>query len=405
MDGNQSQGTRGGGSGRAVRLSGLATIPKRQMDSGDFIRLDQVAKRFGSLRAVLPTDLQLRQGEIFSILGPSGCGKTTLLRMIAGFVEPDQGRIIVDGIDITHQPPNRRPINTVFQNYALFPHMSVRDNIGFGLRMAKRPGAEIATEVGRMLDLIQMSTHADKRPQALSGGQKQRAAIARALVNKPRLLLLDEPLAALDLKLRQHMLLELERIHDEVGTTFLYVTHDQSEAMGISDRIAVMNGGRIEQIGSPASIYETPATRFVADFIGDTNILDGDVVEADGSDYLRIELDDLGAVLAWNDRGLRPGDAVHLSIRPEKFQLGRERPDSSVQRNALPGRVVDLIYLGSMTKYRVAVGDKTLTVQQQHSRFQLDMRPIQWDEDVWLSWHPDDGYMILEDGSTPEVQA
>jgi spermidine/putrescine transport system ATP-binding protein len=366
------------------------------MPTAAFIQLNQVSKRFGDLRAVLPTDLELQRGEIFSILGPSGCGKTTLLRMLAGFVEPDSGCIIVDGEDVTRVPPNRRPIHTVFQNYALFPHMTVRENIAFGLRMARRPAAEIRASVDGMLELIQMTAHADKRPTALSGGQKQRAAIARALVNRPRLLLLDEPLAALDLKLRQHMLLELELIHDEVGTTFLYVTHDQGEAMGISDRIAVMHAGRIEQIGSPAAIYETPASRFVADFIGDTNILDGDVVERVSENYLRIELDEFGSVLAWNDRGLRPGDAVHLSIRPEKFELQREQPQALAERNALPGRVVDRIYLGSMTRYRVAIGERLVTVQQQHSRFQLDQQPPQWDETVWVTWHADDGYMILE---------
>jgi len=365
-----------------------------------FIELKGICKFFGSLQAVCPTDLALEKGEIFSILGPSGCGKTTLLRMLAGFVEPDHGTVIVDGQDITRQPPNHRPINTVFQSYALFPHLSIRENVAFGLRMARRPATEIRTEVEAMLDLIQMQEHAHKRPDSISGGQKQRVAIARALINKPRLLLLDEPLAALDLKLRQHMLLELERIHDEVGTTFLYVTHDQGEAMGLSDRIAVMNAGRIEQIGTPAAIYETPATRFVADFIGDTNILDGDVVERVDGNYLRLLLDDFGPVLAWNDKGLGPGDAVHLSIRPEKFTLSREPPDPVNQRNSIQGRVVDLIYLGSQTRYRIAVGDRPLIVQQQHQRFQLDTRPIRWDEDVWVSWHPDDGYMILEKGAT-----
>ncbi len=361
-----------------------------------FIELRDISKSFGALQAVQPTRLTLEKGEIFSLLGPSGCGKTTLLRILGGFIEPDAGSVIVEGQDLTRQPPNRRPINTVFQNYALFPHLTIRDNIAFGLRMARRPRAEIVRETEAMLDLIQMRGHADKRPDSISGGQKQRVAIARALINKPRLLLLDEPLAALDLKLRQHMLLELERIHDEVGTTFLYVTHDQGEAMGLSDRIAVMNAGRVEQVGPPAAIYEAPASRFVADFIGDTNILDGDVLERIDSNYLRLGLDDFGPVLAWNDKGLKPGDSVHLSIRPEKFTISRERPAGDGQVNTIRGRVVDLIYLGAQTKYRVAVGERHLLVQQQHQRFQLDTRPIRWDEDVWISWHPDDGYMILE---------
>ncbi|HSH09929.1 MAG TPA: ABC transporter ATP-binding protein, partial [Oceanipulchritudo sp.] len=315
-----------------------------------FIELRGISKSFGSLQAVQPTDLALEKGEIFSILGPSGCGKTTLLKIVAGFVEPDSGSVIVDGQDITAQPPNHRPINTVFQSYALFPHLSIRENIAFGLKMAGRPRAEIRQEVDVMLNLIQMQDHAHKRPDSISGGQKQRVAIARALINKPRLLLLDEPLAALDLKLRQHMLLELERIHDEVGTTFLYVTHDQGEAMGLSDRIAVMNNGRVEQIGTPAAIYETPGSRFVADFIGDTNILDGDVIGRIDGNYVRLMLDDFGPVVAWNDKSLGPGDAVHLSIRPEKFTINRERPDLTENHNAIRGRVVDLIYLGSQTK-------------------------------------------------------
>jgi len=361
-----------------------------------FIELDGVSKRFGAVQAVHPTELSLRKGEIFSLLGPSGCGKTTLLRMMAGFIRPDTGRIIVDGEDITGRPPDKRPINTVFQNYALFPHLTIRENIAFGLKMARRPALEIRREVDAMLELIQMTDQADKRPDSVSGGQKQRAAIARALINRPRLLLLDEPLAALDLKLRQHMLLELERIHDEVGTTFLYVTHDQGEAMGLSDRIAVMNAGQVEQIGTPAAIYETPASRFVAGFIGDTNIIDGTVRERLNQNYLRLHLEDFGGVVAWNDKDLNPGDGVHLSIRPEKFTLTREQPDATAERNAVQGRVEDLIYLGSQTKYRVAVGNRRIMVLQQHSRFQLDTRPIQWDETVWVSWHADDGYMILE---------
>jgi spermidine/putrescine transport system ATP-binding protein len=359
-----------------------------------FIELRGVTKRFDGLTAVDDVSLSLVPGEVFSLLGPSGCGKTTLLRMLAGFVEPDAGTIIVDGVDITRAPPNRRPINTVFQNYALFPHLTVRDNIAFGLRVARRPRREIDAAVDAMLDLTQLHAHAHKRPGAISGGQKQRVAIARALINRPRLLLLDEPLAALDLKLRQRMLLELDRIHDEVGITFLYVTHDQGEAMSLSDRLAVMDSGRIEQIGNPAEIYEAPRTRFVADFIGDTNIIDGTVASLDGESYLRLDLGDLGTVLAWKDRDLRPGDPVHLSVRPEKISIARQPPEGNGIRNQVRGRVEDVIYLGSQTRYRVRVGGQLIIVLQQHNRYLLDLKPIRWEETVWLGWHADDGCLI-----------
>ena len=241
----------------------------------EFLEFRGVSKRFGTIQAVSDVSLEIKKGEFFSLLGPSGCGKTTMLRLAAGFEEPDAGRVFLDGQDITGLPPDKRKVNTIFQSYALFPHLTVRDNIAFGLAIAKRPKSEIRTEVDRMLELIRMADQAGKKPDQLSGGQKQRVAVARALVNKPDVLLLDEPLAALDLKLRQKMLIELDIIHDEVGITFLYVTHDQAEAMSLSDRIAVMDSGRIEQVGAPAEIYESPRTSFVAAFIGDTNFLEG----------------------------------------------------------------------------------------------------------------------------------
>ena len=358
------------------------------------LRFENVTKRFGDFTAVDRVTLEIAHGKVFSLLGPSGCGKTTLLRMAAGFETPDEGRVLLDGRDITLLPPEQRPVNTVFQNYALFPHLSVRANIAFGLTIAKRPKAEITREVDRMLELVDLTAHADKMPAKLSGGQKQRVGIARALANKPRVLLLDEPLAALDLKLRQRLLVELDAIHDEVGITFLYVTHDQGEAMSISDTIAVMNQGRIEQIGKPATIYETPRTSFVAAFIGDTNFLEGQVTEAMGERFSRAEIPGLGSVLIDNDKPVRPSDRIHLSVRPEKFVVSREQPAGGVWENAVPGVVEDVIYFGSHTRYWIRCGTYRICAEKQHRTFQLDEVPPSWGDDVWLRWHANDGFLL-----------
>ena len=251
-----------------------------------FLEFEAVSKNFGSVKAVQNVSLGIRKGEFFSLLGPSGCGKTTLLRMVAGFETPDSGRILIDGQDISTLPPNRRKVNTIFQSYALFPHLTVRENVAFGPRVAGWPRRRIDEEVSRLLALTELEDQAAKKPEQISGGQKQRVAIARALINNPDVLLLDEPLAALDLKLRQRMLIELDAIHDKVGITFLYVTHDQGEAMSLSARIAVMTEGRIEQVGPPSEIYEAPRTSFVAAFIGDTNFLEGRVKELVDGKYL-----------------------------------------------------------------------------------------------------------------------
>ncbi|MBN1270259.1 MAG: ABC transporter ATP-binding protein, partial [Kiritimatiellae bacterium] len=315
----------------------------------DFLVFEDVSKSFGSLKAVDHVSLSINRGEIFSLLGPSGCGKTTLLRIAAGFEEPDTGRVILDGQDITDLPPNLRKVNMIFQSYALFPHLSLWENIAFGLRVAKRPRKYIEDEVREILALIQMEEHAHKKPHQISGGQKQRVAIARALINKPQVLLLDEPLAALDLKLRQRMLIELDQIHDEVGITFLYVTHDQGEAMGLSDRIAVMNEARVEQIGSPAEIYEAPRSSFVAAFIGDTNFFEGKVVEMVGAEYCLVRIEGFPDVLCFNDKKIPIGSAAALSIRPEKFAISRTQPDFNRHQNAVQGTVEEVIYLGTHT--------------------------------------------------------
>jgi spermidine/putrescine transport system ATP-binding protein len=358
------------------------------------LRFENVTRRFGSFTAVDRVSLEIEKGETFSLLGPSGCGKTTLLRMAAGFDIPDEGRIFLDGVDITHLPPDQRPVNTVFQSYALFPHLSIRENIAFGPKLSRRTATEIRSEVERMLELVDLTAHADKKPSQLSGGQKQRVAIARALVNKPKVLLLDEPLAALDLKLRQRLLIELDAIHDEVGITFIYVTHDQSEAMSISDRIAVMNKGIVEQIGKPAEIYEAPRTSFVAAFIGDTNFLDGKIIGCIDSRFSRCAIEGLGEIIIDNDKPTSPGDPIHLSLRPEKILISSDKPHLPENGNLIQGVIEDIIYFGASTRYWIRCGDWRLCAEMQHRTYQLDQSPLKWGDSVHLHWHANDGYLL-----------
>lgn len=359
----------------------------------EFLVFEGVSKSFGNMKVLDNVSFTVKKGDIFSLLGPSGCGKTTLLRICAGFEEPDSGRVILEGQDITLLSPNKRPVNTVFQNYALFPNLSVYENIAFGLRLRKMDNKRIKQEVDSYLDLIQLTDHADKTPDKLSGGQKQRVAIARALINKPQLLLLDEPLAALDLKLRQRMLVDLDNIHDEVGITFLYVTHDQSEAMSLSDEIAVMNFGVIEQTGTPTQIYEAPRTSFVAAFIGDTNFFEGDVVSVQ-EPYSMLNVDGFTQVEAYNDKKIKPGERVYLSIRPEKFTISRIRPQTSDRINMVQGKVEEIIYMGYHTKYWVRINEYLISVKRMHDRYMLDEKMITWGDTIWLSWHADYCYML-----------
>ncbi len=361
----------------------------------EFVEIEDVSKHYRNIRAVDRVTLSIRKGEFYSLLGPSGCGKTTLLRMLAGFERPDRGRIRLDGRDITDLPPHKRTVNTIFQNYALFPHLTVRQNIAFGLQVQKKmPRKQIDEAVDRMLGLVQLESQADKKPALLSGGQKQRVAVGRALILKPQVLLLDEPLAALDLKLRQKMLMELDLIHDQVGITFIYVTHDQGEAMSLSDRIAVMNNGRIEQVGKPAEIYEAPRSSFVAAFIGDTNFFEGQVLELVGDEYSRLNIAGFADLVCFNDKKISAGNPVFLSIRPEKFHIGRNRPELSPKHNLVRGRVEDIIYLGGTTKYWVQAEGHKISITRQHARFFLDEEPIRWNDDVWVWWHADDGFML-----------
>ena len=320
-------------------------------DASAEIRLIGLEKRFGAVRAVDGITLDVLPGEFLTLLGPSGCGKTTTLRMIGGFELPTAGRILLRGSDVTNDPPDRRPVNMVFQNYALFPHLDVGDNIGFGLRRRNVEKGEIRRRVAEALDLVGLASYEKRRPNQLSGGQQQRVALARALVNRPNVLLLDEPLGALDLKLRKRLQLELKRIQGDVGITFVYVTHDQEEALTMSDRIAVMHAGRVEQLGTPEELYDRPATRFVADFIGTTNLLSGSVESIDGSIALvRLAGGDACRVAAAD---LRPGQSVELSIRPESIVLKASNGTAASVAGPLKAHVEQVAYLGGSVQYQV----------------------------------------------------
>jgi spermidine/putrescine transport system ATP-binding protein len=324
------------------------------------------------------------------MLGPSGCGKTTTMRMIAGFEEPSRGLVRLDGQDVTNIPPNKRDVNMVFQSYALFPHMDVQENVAFGLRRKKVPGPEISRRVGEMLEIVDLAGREKRRPRELSGGQQQRVALARALVNHPAALLLDEPLGALDLKLRQAMQVELKRIQREVGITFVYVTHDQNEALTMSDRIAVMNDGVVEQLGSPEDIYEHPRTRFVAGFIGTSNLLAGTLTAvADGRGVI-----DKGAgeriVVPLRGLPLSAGDAVELTVRPEKITLRAEAPADGC---VLPGTVTEVVYLGTATSFTVATSTGAEMVVFQQNSASAGRAPQRGDG-VRLCWDTEHSYLI-----------
>jgi spermidine/putrescine transport system ATP-binding protein len=318
------------------------------------IELNKLTKEFAEVRAVDGIDLHVQGAEFFSLLGPSGCGKTTTLRMIAGFEQPTSGQILLDGTDVAYTPPHHRNVNTVFQNYALFPHLNVFDNVAFGLRRAKRPKNEIKQRVGQALELVQLSGYDKRKSSQLSGGQQQRVALARALVLNPAVLLLDEPLGALDAKLRKTLQIELKALQQEVGITFLYVTHDQEEALTMSDRLAVMNGGHVEQIGAPQDVYEDPETLFVADFLGVSNLMEARVVSA-GAGVCRVALD--GYDLETRGTKLDVTGAAKIVIRPERLEL--EEHGAASGPNRIPGMVERLVYVGSAVQVivRAATGE------------------------------------------------
>ncbi len=356
---------------------------------------DSISKSYGKRKVLDNISLTINSGEIFSILGPSGCGKTTLLRICAGLEEPDSGRIFLGGKEITGYPANKRPINTVFQNYALFPNMTVKQNIAYGLKIAGFEKKRIDSEVNRFLKMTQMVNFAASKVTILSGGQKQRTAIARALINNPKVLLLDEPLAALDLKLRQNMLSELQKIHNEIGSTFIYVTHDQGEAMSVSDRIAVMNDGRIEQCASPVDIYERPSTSFVASFIGDTNLVEGMVISS-SDNYCQLVITALPAMNARSLDGVSVGDTVRLLIRPENIHIQKDKPEAvdSID-NILTGTVKETTYMGQQTRYIINAGEHLLSVVRNNSAVS-DNYTIRAGDTVWLRCRADKSYVLAD---------
>jgi spermidine/putrescine transport system ATP-binding protein len=345
------------------------------------------------VRAVEHVDLQIAEGEFFALLGPSGCGKTTTLRMIAGFEEPTSGQILLHGRDMVGVPPFRRDVNMVFQQYALFPHMDVFENVAFGLRRKKVDKGEIKRRVAEALALVELEGRETRKPRQLSGGQQQRVALARALVNRPRALLLDEPLGALDLKLRQAMQLELKRIQREVGITFVYVTHDQEEALTMSDRLVVMNAGRIEQLGSPRELYEHPATRFVANFIGTSNILTGRL-ERNGDTWALAGKGPDQRVLVADARDAREGQDVELAVRPEKIVLRTEQDPPPPDRTALKVKVDEVVYLGTSTQYRtVTDGGDAIAVYRQNASATPGAEVLAG-QVGWLEWPPEHSYVL-----------
>jgi spermidine/putrescine transport system ATP-binding protein len=368
------------------------------------VHLEQVSKHFGDLVAVRDLDLDIGRGEFFTLLGPSGCGKTTTLRMIAGFEEPTAGRILIAGQDVAGQPSYRRPTNTVFQSYALFPHLSVRENVAFGLRRKNVPKGEIKQQVQAELERVGLAAEINRKPNQLSGGQQQRVALARALVNLPKVLLLDEPLGALDLKLRKGLQIELKRIQREVGITFIYVTHDQEEALTMSDRIAVMSNGVVEQVDTPEAVYEHPRTTFVAGFIGVSNLMPGTVTAASGGRG-RIRLDS-GIELETRVDGLARGDRCHAVVRPEKLLIDHVSEQAPDGLPSVEGVVEASVYLGTSTQIVVRLpGDVAMTVLVPNASEAERARLPGGGAPVRLSWAPEHIHVVRESEASAEADA
>jgi spermidine/putrescine ABC transporter ATP-binding subunit len=372
-----------------------ADKPTAPAKGNTIIHFENITKRYGKVVAVDNVNLQVQEGEFFALLGPSGCGKTTLLRMLAGFETPTEGRILIDGKDIAHLPPNKRPVNMVFQSYAVFPHMSVADNVAYGLKMDGVPDGERKKRAEEALELVKLGGYGPRMPDQLSGGQRQRVALARALVKRPRVLLLDEPLSALDAKLRDQMRSELTSLQEKVGITFMMVTHDQDEALAIATRCAVMNRGLLQQVATPADLYEFPNSRFVADFVGSVNMFEG-VLEADEPGHAIVRSPEIAAPV-YLDHGVTGarGANVWVALRPEKIEMHKrtegaepmKMEDAPAGANVIPGIIRDIVYLGSETIYDVEIGGGRRVKTFRSNLTRYDQEDFTWDEPVWLAWH------------------
>ena len=359
--------------------------PWKDPSQQPFIELKCLCKQFDGFAAVNDVSLKIYRGELFTILGGSGCGKSTLLRMLAGFEKPSDGRILIDGVDVTETPPYERPVNMMFQSYAVFPHMTVEQNIAYGLKKEKLPREEINQRVSEMLQLVQLSDFAKRKPNQLSGGQSQRVALARALIKRPKVLLLDEPLAALDKKLREQTQFELMNLQDQLGITFVVVTHDQEEAMTLATRIAVMNKGKFVQVGTPSEVYEFPRNHFIADFFGQINVFDATVLASDG-EYLKARLDDSDTeIRTRHEQRLEPGSRCIIGVRPEKLLISTEAP-SREGYTVIRGVVEDLAYYGNRSLYRVrSQNGHVIQVSAQNYQRSAEL-VLEWDDEVFLSW-------------------
>jgi putrescine transport system ATP-binding protein len=372
--------------------------PDASAAGAPLLRIEAVVKKFGTLRAVDRLSLDIKAGEFFALLGPSGCGKTTLLRMLAGFETPDEGRILLDGRDIAQVLPHQRPVNMMFQNYALFPHLSVRDNIAFGLKRARLPRSEVGTRVAELIALVKLDGMEKRKPDQLSGGQKQRVALARSLARRPRVLLLDEPLAALDKKLRESTQLELMELQRRLGMTFIIVTHDQQEAMTVADRIGVMDAGRLDQVATPRELYEAPGSRWIAEFVGDINMFEGQVV-SQGGGRLMIATRQAGTVAVAGSSPPIAKTIVSVAIRPEKVKLSRRGPATDAVNahsiNRLEGVVTDVGYLGGLTTYKVKLDSGAVLRSSMANTARIDIDAYSVGQRV-VAWFSPDDCVVLE---------